>query len=236
MPANAFLQPHTGDSTWACGGTRSLRFNRLGMLFIEERLFSALSSHRSTPLGRLHPTTSIHRHPRPLQPRWQNPLGAVAHDPARFHSRRGKILLKLTQPLPMKGRNMGWKLMRSAPRGEPQATVPDDLSREDFDFIRRLVSERSGIHLGPDKRPLVVHRLLNAPSRAGAVQDPENWHIAPPKRGPSAARASIRGDLHAAFWRTIQKFTRVPHLGPGTHLPCLCESLASTTAKPSESS
>lgn len=80
---------------------------------------------------------------------------------------RCNIFLKPGRPLPMKGRNMGWKLMRSAQHGELHAAAPDDLRRDDFDFICRLVYQRSGIHLGPDKRPLVVHRLLKRVRQLG---------------------------------------------------------------------
>lgn len=62
---------------------------------------------------------------------------------------------------------MGWKLIKSIQGREVQADLPDDLSREDFDFIRRFVYEESGIHLGPEKRSLVVHRLLKRVRQLG---------------------------------------------------------------------
>ncbi|WP_205880719.1 CheR family methyltransferase [Limisphaera ngatamarikiensis] len=50
--------------------------------------------------------------------------------------------------------------MKSVRSAGVSAISTDSLSAEDFEFIRRWVFDAAGITLGPEKRSLVVHRLL----------------------------------------------------------------------------
>jgi len=50
--------------------------------------------------------------------------------------------------------------MKSVRSSSVAAAAGDSLSAEDFEFIRRWVFQAAGITLGPEKRSLVVHRLL----------------------------------------------------------------------------
>ena len=57
--------------------------------------------------------------------------------------------------------------MRSMRPETVGAAAAGELSLEDFEFIRRLVFTEAGISLGPEKRSLVVHRLLKRVRQLG---------------------------------------------------------------------
>jgi chemotaxis protein methyltransferase CheR len=82
------------------------------------------------------------------------------------------------------------------------------LTDEDFDFLRRLVYERSRIHLGPDKRVLVSSRLAKRLREHGFTSYAEYCDLLRSPRGDEELQFLIDriSTNHTHFFREIKHF------------------------------